>query len=81
MVSASKSNPQCLNIIDKFRSKSEAKVREKPFIPKLNLNLDYLELKCQERDLQEMRQLELQSQLLQQEDLNKEYLTLEQELI
>jgi hypothetical protein len=31
--------------MNKGRSKSEVKKREKPFIPKLNLNLDYLELK------------------------------------
>jgi len=30
----------------KLRSKSEAKKRDKPFIPRLNLNQDYLELKC-----------------------------------
>jgi hypothetical protein len=47
----------------KARSKSEAKKRDKPFIPRLNLNQDYLELKCQERDMQELRQQELRAKL------------------
>ena len=51
MLSASK-----IAVTEKCRSKSEVKKREKPFIPRLNLNQDYLELKCHERDMQELKQ-------------------------
>lgn len=39
------------NILDAPRSKS----KERPHIPKLNLDYSYLEKKCKERDLMEQR--------------------------
>lgn len=40
--------------------------REKPFIPRLNLDSDYLEYKTQERDIKDLQHVELNIQLQEQ---------------